>query len=169
MIQTNKNLKNTNLKNVRFIQMDANNIIFPDYFFDVVTTRHCVFNPKEVFRILKEKGIFMSQQVEIGDKQNIKDFFKRGQLYNETGLLMNTYRDGLLSAGFTEVMTDLYDAKELYQSEDDLLILLKNAPIIPDFGTSQGDYELFNNFITKFKSKKGIITNSKRSIIVARK
>jgi len=53
MIETaNKNLSKSGLNNVNFTLMDADNISFPDNTFNIISCRHSVFNPFEVYRLL---------------------------------------------------------------------------------------------------------------------
>jgi SAM-dependent methyltransferase len=58
-------------------------IPFEDGFFDLVIDRHTGFDAKEVFRILKHGGRFMTQQVGDLNDREIREFFqgkKAGQL-----------------------------------------------------------------------------------------
>ncbi len=93
MIKTAEmNLRNSALSNVRFFQMPAEALQFPDGFFDVVTSRHAPFSSKEIFRVLKAGGLFMTQQVSESDKSNIKKAFVRGQsLDQKDGTLKERY------------------------------------------------------------------------------
>ena len=49
---------------VMFFEMDSNEIKFPTGFFDIVSARHTPFNTNEVFRVLKNGGILISEQVD---------------------------------------------------------------------------------------------------------
>lgn len=170
MLETaQRNLERSGLSNVRFLSMDASALTFPDGFFDVVTTRHCLFNPKEVARVLKPGGWFLTQQVEPGDKQNLKEAFARGQDYNESKPLGIRYAQALESVGFDRVSHDLYDAEEIYERPEDLIFLLQNTPIIPDFGRLPGDWETLDRFIQAHQTDQGIRTNARRSLIVAQR
>ena len=70
-------------------------------------------------------------------------------------------------AGFKKINSLDYDAKEYYQTPEDLLFLLKHTPIIPDFGSDARDFEILSEFIKKNQTEKGICTNSKRYLIIA--
>ena len=171
MFQSAKtNLKNSSVSNVRFIQMPAEALQFPDGLFDVVTSRHAPFSSKEVFRVLKAGGLFMTQQVSESDKSNIKKAFGRGQSLDEKdGTLKERYIHELHEAGFSHVQTFEYDATEYYERPEDLLFLLKHTPIVPDFGRDQNDFNTLNDFIKTNTTDKGIRTNSKRFLIIAKK
>lgn len=69
----------------------------------------------------------------------------------------------------SEIISLNYDAKEYYQTPEDLIFLLKYTPIIPDFGGVPTDFEILRAFIETNQTEKGIYTNSKRYMIVAKK
>lgn len=169
MIETaRRNVLNSNVSNTRFIQMNAEKLQFPNRFFDVVSSHHSPFNPQEVARVLNDQGTFLTQQVSEDDKLNIKTFFNRGQSYGEKdGTLKENYVDALNNAGFSEVKVFDYDATEYYSRPEDLIFLLTHTPIIPDFGETNADFEMLEKFIQKNETEKGIMTNSKRFMIVA--
>lgn len=50
-----------------------------------------------------------------------------------------------------------------------LFFLLQNTPIISDFGKQTGDFETLSQFIESNRDDKGILTNSKRYMIIAKK
>lgn len=59
MMQTaNKNFQKSQKDNVRFFQMDARNLKFPNGFFNIVSCRHSNFFANEVNRVLVNGGIF---------------------------------------------------------------------------------------------------------------
>lgn len=143
---------------------------FPDKFFDIISCRHAPFSASEVFRLLRSGGIFLCQNVTEEDKINIKQAFGRGQNYGlPDGKLLKKDVKKLNKAGFTQIKTDQYNAVVYYQAPKDLLFTLKNTPIIMDFGSKDTDLELFKKFIKENTTNKGIVTNSSRSLIVAKK
>lgn len=169
MINTaNENLRKTKLDNVKFLLMDSSNLDFPDSYFDIVTNRHCGFNPAEVFRVLKKGGYFFTQQVSEGDQVNIKKAFGRGQAYGvKDGTLKNKYLKQLKKLGFRKISAFDYDSKLIYKTDKDYIFLLRYTPTIPDFGKRKNDLEILRKFIEKNKTEKGIETNSKRFMIIA--
>ncbi len=171
MIRTAKsNLERAGVPNVRFHEMDANQLDFPERFFDLVTCRHSGFDAHQVAKVMSDKGTFWTQQVGESDKYNLKQAFGRGQSYGEPdGELMKRYVQELTEAGFTEIQTYEYDSAEYYQTPEDLIFLLKHTPIIPDFGHNQSDFNILRDFIAANQSDKGIRTNAKRFILWARK
>jgi ubiquinone/menaquinone biosynthesis C-methylase UbiE len=171
MIKTaNRNLEKSQLSNVRFFQMDAKEIMFPDGFFDVVSCRHANFFPKEVARVLIDRGIFLTQQVSEADKMNIMQAFGRGQSFGiKDGTAKRQYIESLKKVGFSDVESFDYDAYEFYHTAEDLIFLLRNTPIIPDFGKQPEDFRILSRFIEENRTDRGIKTNSKRYMIIAKK
>jgi len=165
-----KNMQEKNIKNAKFFVMDSNNINFPDGFFDIISCRLSIFNCLEVSRLLTKDGIFMTQQASEADKINIKEFFGRGMGYGiKDGTSKESSVNELKKAGFSEVITMDYNAIEYYNEPKDLLFILKNTPLLPDFGNNNDDFIKFNNFINKYNTTKGIKTNLKRYMIIAKK
>lgn len=171
MIQTARaNLDHAGATNVRILQMDAEKLDFPDQFFDIVSCRQSGFSAREAARVLTSGGLFITQQVAEGDKYNLKQTFGRGQSYGDPdGELMRKYRTELAEAGFGAIQSFEFTTVEYYRTPEDLLFLLKHAPIIPGFGQEPSDFEIFHAFIRENQTEKGIRTNAKRSIIKARK
>jgi len=162
-----KNLNKTKSKNVKFSMMDSSKLDFPDNYFDIVTDRHCDFNPYEVFRVLKKGGYFFTQQVSEGDQMNIKKAFGRGQGYGTLdGTLKNKYLKHMQKLGFSKVEDFDYNSKIIYKNDKDYIFLLHYTPTIPEFGKKKNDFEILRKFIEKNKTEKGIETNSKRFMIV---
>ena len=56
MIKTAKqNSHKLHISNVRFFQMDAKKLEFPEGFFDIVSCRHSPFYPDQIFKVLKKE------------------------------------------------------------------------------------------------------------------
>lgn len=171
MINTaNKNLCNTNLNNVKFLLMDSSKLDFPNNYFDIVTDRHCDFNTKEVYRVLKKGGCFLTQQVSEGDQRNIKKAFGRGQAYGALdGTLKEKYLKEMKEIGFKKIKSFDFDSKVTYKTVKDYIFMLRYTPTIPEFGKRKKDFEILKKFIEENKTEKGITTNSKRFMIIATK
>ena len=169
IITAKKNQVESKMSNVEFKLANANKLPFPKDYFDVVTCKHAPFSVKELFRVLKPNGIFITQQVGEEDKQNIKDIFGRGQSFGEKdGTSMNKYIKELKKFGFEILKEDTYDATQYFESMEDIIFLLKNTPIIPNFKIEK-DKEYLEEFKKKYKTEKGIETNSNRYLIISRK
>ncbi|ENH96333.1 hypothetical protein J416_11417 [Gracilibacillus halophilus YIM-C55.5] len=162
--------KKNDFHNIQFHVMNSKTLDFPNQSFDIVSCRHAPFVASEVERVLKPNGVFLTQQVSEGDKQNIVSIFQRGQHQcREKGHLLQRYMNQLTEAGFSNLYTDTYVATEYYQTAEDLLFLLQHTPIIPDFGQKKEDAQKFDRLVQDYQTTKGIQTNSERFLIVARK
>lgn len=171
MIRTAQaNALKANEHRARFLQMDAGSLEFPAGFFHIVSCRQSEFSAQEAARVLAEGGIFLTQQIGEHDKRNIKQAFQRGQQFGmEDGELKHKYISDLTEAGFSDIQSFEYDAAEYYQTDEDLVFLLKHTPIIPDFGAGENDFDILHAFIERGRTEQGIMTNSKRFMIIAKK
>src|SRR3989338_12807 len=166
--KANENLINAKISNVEFKLADSNKLPFKDEEFDTVSCRHSPFNLREIYRALKKKGIFITQQVGERDKQNIKGIFGRGQSYKKReGSLINKYSAEARKLGFKIVRKSHYCATEYYKYND-LIFLLENTPIIPRFNIHK-DCKFVRDISKKHNTKYGIKTNSCRYILVLQK
>ncbi len=103
-------------------------------FFDVITCRHAPFFAKEVERVLKQGGTFLTQQVSEGDKINLKQAFGRGQAFEiADGTLKERYRSAVEDAGFDQIQVHDIEEVEYYQRPEDLIFFIKAYPYHPEF------------------------------------
>lgn len=155
-----KSAKNNNQNSrIYFLEMDSNDIKFPNSFFDIVTARHTPFNLKEVYRLLKEDGIFISEQIDEDDCKELKQIFGRGQGLNAKDKLIDIIKSDMKETKYKKIEFFNILQEEYYKTEGDLLFLLNNTPIIPDFGKVKGDYGKFDKYVKENTHKKGILLN----------
>ena len=172
--KANKNLRKSGLTNVEFKVADAKDLPFDDEIFDVVISRRgpataskeCL---KESYRVLKKNGFLLEITIGERDKENIKTIFKRGQNYD--GLIKGVKetkrkRKLLENVGFKEIKTNEINCKEYYKTMEDLIFLLQNTPIIPNFEIKK-DYKKLEMIKRSLLTNNGIKTNSHRIIIQA--
>ncbi|MFK7695945.1 class I SAM-dependent methyltransferase [Paenibacillus sp. HJGM_3] len=154
MIRTAQaNLQRDGHPHVRFCRMDAERLDFPASFFQVVSCRQSPFDAREVHRVLAQDGVFLTQQVAEDDKRNLKQALGRGQgADTEPGSLRDRYAAMLA----------------VFATYEDLVFLLKHTPIVPGFGECEEDFDRLHAFIEQNRTDRGIQTNSKRFMIVAR-
>lgn len=170
MIATaSRNLRESKMSNVEFILADAKNLPFPKESLDVAMCRQAPFCCEEVFYVLKSHGVFLTQQVGEEDKHNIKDVFRRGQSFGEKpGRFMRESVQELKRAGFEISRKDAYNATEYYADMADLIFLLRNTPLIPDFDIEK-DERYLEEIEKRYKTSDGIETNSSRFLMICRK
>jgi len=167
MIETAKqNLDKSGLHNVDLILCNSEKMPIATARIDIVIDRHAPFNAKEVYRILRPRGTFITQQVSEGDKRNFKEVFQRGQSYGrELGTLKRRYLKELQEAGVRIIEERTVNSTVYYRSMNDVIFLLANTPIIPDFDFEK-EQDKLEKIQEKFETKKGIKTNSERFLIV---
>jgi SAM-dependent methyltransferase len=170
MIETaRENSRKSGLFNVEFEVCDSKKLKFGNQEFDVVIDRQAPFNAKEVARVLKPGGVFITQQVSEGDKLNFKKIFQRGDSYGiKRGALKNKYLRELQEAGMGIIEEKTANTIEYYQSMEDVVFLLANTPIVPDFDFENEQNKL-KQIEERFTTEKGIKTNAERFLIVAKK
>lgn len=153
--------KRNKKNNIRFLEMDSENIKFPDEFFDIISARHTPFCISEVNRVLKKEGYFFTEQIDEDDCVQLKKIFGRGQGYESHIKLREKMKNEIKDIKFKSV--EFYDIvqQEYYETEDDLLFLLNNTPIIPNFGKEKGDFSKFNEYVRMYTKEKGILLERK--------
>ncbi len=163
-----RNGAESGIANVRFLQMEAEQLHFPNDFFNIVSCRHSEFVADEVARVLVSGGAFLTQQVSEDDKFNIKEAFGRGQAWGvSAGTLKQRYMNDLRQAGFNGIRAVSFNVTEYYETVEDLIFLLKHTPIIPNFGQNNADFEILQQFVKDNQTEKGIRTNAGRFVITA--
>ena len=154
------NEKNNNNR-IKFFEMNSESIKFPNKFFDIICARHTPFDFDEIFRLLNNNGTFFSEQIDEDDCKSLKELFGRGQGYNAKLKLIDKMKEEAKQNKFKKV--EFFDIiqQEYYETEEDLLFLLKNTPIIPNFGKEKLDYKKFNEYVEENKTEKGILLERK--------
>lgn len=161
---TNSKVKNK----FKFAILDCNGPFdYADGSFDLVVSRHCGANMKEVFRVLKKGGVFLSEDYLETDCQELKDAFKRGQNYNEESKCKSVMIESF-DAGFSEIKLLKFDQIEYYKTVEDLKFLLTHTPILTSYGSEKDD-EILKQYIDEFLCKKGIRLNRRLYAFVIRK
>lgn len=155
--------------NVEYSLQDANKTLFKDGSFDIVYSRRGPTPFSEFHRLLKLGGYFVG--IDIGEKdcQAIKEIFGRGQNYgewNESRLEKDRLK--LKNCGFEIIFAQDYLCDEYYATYEDLNLFLQGVPIFEDFD-SEKDKKLLKEYVTKFKTEKGIRFPRHRVVIVAKK
>ena len=160
MIETaNNNLLNEEYKEkkVKFIVGDNFHLNFPQNLFDLVSARNTNYDPTEVYKILKEGGTFVIQGVDTKDCYELKQYFKRGQGYNDTENESEREYNKFKGVGFTSVKLYKVLFTEYYENKEELLKLLMKAPIINNFENgSVIEDDILDEYIKKYKTNKGI-------------
>ena len=127
---------------------------FDDGVFDVVVSRHCGANMKEVFRVLKPGGVFVSEDYWCHDCIELKQMFGRGQNFGEEPLYGFVFAE-CEKAGFSEIKLIRFEQIEFYKSVDELKFLLSHTPILNGYDDEKDSVTL-EEYAKKFVAEKGI-------------
>lgn len=179
MINTAKeNLKLYPNRNIEFLQMDNLEITFPDKAFDLISARHTVIDAKQIYKTLKDNGILIIEGVDQKDCWELKELFGRGQAFHDKTPISKIDFDNLKDAGFTKIELTEIREDEYYETEEDLLALLFKTPILDDFSEEDNsefehrkeiENDLFQEYVCRYKTEKGILLKRVLYGIVAKK
>ena len=160
----NKNLLNSGRKNISFRVMDNLKMDTPDNYFDIVTARHTVIDPKQIYKTLKNNGQLILRGVDKLDCWSLKRLFKRGQAYNDLKPISLIDYEAIMDAGFKDVELIPIHVIEYYETKEDLYALLKKTPILDDFSEESNqdhtikeiEIDLFEQYVRENTTSKGI-------------
>ena len=179
MIKTaRENMKNYPNKKVKFVCMDNLKMTFPKGIFDLVSARHTCINAKQIYDCLTEDGTLVVQGVDQKDCWEIKEIFGRGQAYKDKTPISELDYKQIKEAGFTKIEKFEVLENEYYETEEDLMALLLKVPILDDCSeefpekfthTKNIEKELFDKYVAKYKTEKGILLKRVLYGIIAKK
>ena len=138
---------------------DADGVLdFPDESFDLVVSRHCGANMKEVFRVLKKGGLFISEDIDYNDCLELKQYFGRGQ--NWKRILTNNPQKKetvaqCIDLGFSDINLKSFEIIEYYPNKDQLKYLLTRTPIL-NYYDEIVDEKILDSYISNNETEKGI-------------
>ena len=174
----NKNLKESGRKNIMFKVMDNLQMNTQENYFDVVTARHTVTDPKQIYKTLKQGGYLILRGVDKLDCWSLKRLFNRGQaFYDEKPISLIDY-EAVLNAGFKDVELIPLHIIEYYKTKEDLYALLLKVPILDNLSElkQNEEYEripiekdIFELYVAENTTPKGIKLIRRYYGIIAKK
>ena len=173
----NKNLIKSGRKNISFKVMDNLKMDTPDNYFDIVTARHTIINPQQIYKTLKDNGQLILRGVDKLDCWSLKRLFGRGQAYHDVKPISLIDYEAIMDAGFKDVELIPLHVIEYYKTKEDLYALLQKTPILDDFSEEVNqEYErkpierdLFEQYVKENTTSKGIKLVRRYYGIVAKK
>ena len=179
MIKTAKqNAKKYPNKRIKFTKMNNLEMNFPKETFNLISARHTIINAKQIYDCLVPGGTVVIRGIDKKDCWEIKELFGRGQAYNdEIAISEQDYQD-LKEAGFKNIEKIEILQNEYYETEDDLMALLLKTPILDNFSetnhekfkhTKVVEKDLFNEYVKRYKTEKGILLKRVIYGIIAKK
>lgn len=160
----NRNLLKSGRKNISFKVMDNLKMNTQDEHFDLVTARHTMIDPVQIYKTLKKDGQLIVRGVDKLDCWSLKRMFKRGQAYHDEKPISLIDYEAIIDAGFKDVELIPIHVVEYYKTKEDLYALLMKTPILDDFSEeSDKGYErkpiekdIFEKYVDENKTEKGI-------------
>ena len=165
MIETaNKNLLQSGRKNISFRVMNNLKMDTPDNYFDLVTARHTIIDPLQIYKTLKKGGYLIIRGVDKLDCWSLKRMFERGQAFHDVRPISLIDYEAVMNAGFKDVELIPLHVIEYYKTKEDLYALLAKTPILDEFSAeSSNDYErkpiekeIFEKYVEQNSTEKGI-------------
>lgn len=178
MIKTaNKNLTKSGRKNIKFRVMNNLKMDTPNNYFDLVTARHTVTDPKQIYKTLKPGGYLILRGVDKIDCWALKKMFKRGQTFNDIKPISLKDYEAIIDAGFKDVELIPLHVVEYYKTKEDLYALLLKVPILDDVSEENSDeyqrkqieIDIFDKYVSENMTNKGIKLIRRYYGIMARK
>ena len=172
-----RNLINSGRKNISFRVMDNLKMDTPDNYFDLVTARHTVINPEQIYKTLKQDGKLIVRGVDKLDCWSLKRMFDGGQGYHDIKSISQSDYESIMDAGFKDVELIPIHIIEYYKTQMDLYALLEKTPILDDFSEEntkgferkQIERKIFEKYVNENTTKKGIKLVRRYYGIVAKK
>lgn len=164
--RANKNLQEYPSKKIKFIVMDNLNMTFPKGTFDLISARHTIIEAKQIYKCLAQNGTLIIEGVDKKDCWEIKEIFGRGQCYNDEVAISEKDYNNLVEAGFSNIEKVEILENEYYETEEDLMALLLKTPILDNYSEEKNEgfvhrniieRDLFEKYVEKYKTEKGII------------
>ena len=176
MIKTaNQNLLKSRRKNITFRVMDNLKMDTPDKYFDIVTARHTVIEPKQIYKTLKSDGYLIVRGVDKLDCCALKKYFNSGQAYNDDKPISLIDYETIIDAGFKDVELIPLHIIEYYKTKEDLYALLIKTPILDDmlenkkYERKEIEKDVFEKYVKENTTEKGIKLIRRYYGIIARK
>lgn len=171
------NLEKSGRKDITFRVMDNLHMETKSNYYDLVTARHTVIDPKQIYKTLKPGGKLIVRGVDKLDSWQLKRAFNYGQAYNDTKPISLIDYEAILDAGFKEVELIPLHVIEYYKTKEDLYALLIKVPILDDFSEEMPDgfekkeinLNIFEKYCEENMTEKGIKLIRRYYGIVAKK
>lgn len=160
----NQNLLKFGRKNITFRVMDNLKMDTPENYFDLVTARHTIIDPKQIYKTLKPGAYLIVRGVDKLDCWSLKKLFGRGQAYHDEKSISLIDYEAIVDAEFKDVELIPLHVIEYYKTKEDLYALLVKTPILDDmFEESSKVYErktiendILEKYVNENTTEKGI-------------
>lgn len=165
MIKSAKeNLLKSGRNNITFRVMNNLKMDTPANYFDLVTARHTVTDPKQIYNTLKPGGYLIIRGVDKLDCWSLKKMFGRGQAYHDIKPISLIDYENVIDAGFKDIELIPLHVIEYFKTKEDLYALLIKVPILDNISEeNSNEYErlpiekdIFEKYVAENTTEKGI-------------
>lgn len=146
--------------NVTFKVMDNLKMEVPDNYFDVVSARHTPTDAKQVYKALKDGGLFVVRGIDKADCYDLKALFGYGQGYDDTITMAMQDYNQIVDAGFKNIKLVAIPYVEYYKDKETLLKFLLMVPILwnsrEDIHKDEKAEEKLDLYVSSHTTEKGV-------------
>lgn len=156
---------------ISFLVMSAEKLKFPNDTFDIVLNRHAPLHPKEIIKVLKPSGFFITEQVGPKNTENICNIFGcgvGGEYEIDPEQNIDKIIDVFKNNGCKIIDYKEYNVKYWFSDIESLIFWLKGIPIPEDFHIEK-HWRQVNIIINNYTTPEGIETNEHRILIIIKK
>jgi len=172
-----KNLDRSGREDVTFRVMNNLSMDTPDDYFDLVTARHTITDPVQIYKTLRPGGCLIVRGVDKLDCWSLKRMFERGQAYHDTKPISLIDYEAIIDAGFKDVELIPLHVIEYYKTKEDLYALLIKTPILDNMSEESSieyerrpiEPEIFEKYVQENTTEKGLKLVRRYYGIVAKK
>ena len=131
-----KRLGPLGVKVVYFANSTTRKLPFKNGEFDLVLNRHDAFNITEIFRILEDGGIFLTEQVGKNNLTDLMRFFNARPQFDVASF--QAVKKGLKGAGFKIRFAENWNGRIEFKNVGAVVYFLKNIPwVVKDFSVDR--------------------------------
>jgi len=173
-----ENLPTSLADRVSFRVMSAEKLDFPAASFDIVLNRHAPIFIEEISRVLQANGLFITQQVGGRNTQNVFEVFgwgSNGEYWTTHWERKGVETPSIIFAcrqadklGFQIIARAEWNIPYYFLDVESFIFWLKAAPL-PERFDPEKHWELFNTFISRYTTSRGIQTNNHRELLILQK
>jgi SAM-dependent methyltransferase len=150
---------------VEVVRAKSRHLPFARASFDLVINRHEELEPREVDRILRPGGLFVTQQVGHHDWKELPQYFHRMSAIED---LRSEYANAFRDLGY-DVEEDERDYRVAYPSLGEFVFMLTVTPwTIPDFDVER-DLDALRAFEADHATRDGVVVTECRFLLLGRK
>ena len=159
-----QNLIKSGRTNIVFRVMDNLKMDTPNEYFDLVTARHTIIDPVQIYKTLKPGGRLIVRGVDKLDCWSLKRMFGRGQAYHDSKPISLMDYEAICDAGFRDVELIPLHVLEYYKTKEDLYALLAKTPILDnmseeifeEYERKPIELDIFENYVKENTTEKGL-------------